>query len=773
MINVSFKKGILMTAFAGMLMVASLEARATIVGRVASAEDHEGLPGVQITYMLPDSTIAGRTSTDTEGHFIIDSHVIKDATITLSLTGYTGSVVTIGHDANDENIGDIYITPISTRLGEVTVEGERVLAKSNKFIVYPEESMLRTAPSVTDVLANMTLPGLLVSPFGNAVTIYGKNVIYKVDGIVRQPQDVMALNPTSIMRIDYFDRPTGRYMDNDTGGIIEITLKPRLSGGSLFEQVEEGAPVIDGYNITALTYNNRRSQFRLNYRLDWLRDNNGIWEETTHYLNKNRPATQHKFSDHNSWHEYANEIRASYTLDMDHDAALDITSTMKWDNEIRHRPAITTTTASPETPEEKYIESQRDHAVTTDFGAGISYTRNISTPERTFNAKIEYFSSVEKTKNFIKQPDEIFNNTAKSTPQVVRAETEWNFPAGKVNMNAGISEIYLFSDVTHKSTTFQRSSLHNNTLYSYIGVNGKIGSKWTYDAIGAVKYYSFRGSGRRSDDVFPKGQLDITYIPSSGFRITAEASYTQVLTSIYDRADYFTITDGLNAECGNPNLKNAQVASFCIMPSFYKGPWGITSFGTIERYRNARASNVRFEDPYYVKQLINMRHWDWIIGNIQLSYNLKPHRNMSIRFYGEYDMRHSLAQMPEGPSVKATHISERLGSSFNCNAWSAMVEWRSKSYSSDGYEHGEGPAMLLLKASYSYRNIILGVRGTFDLKKDRISKTFYRNAAIDRESWNGIQNGESRISLNFTYKLSFGRRGDGRDPQLTFDADKL
>lgn len=752
-------------------MVAALGAGATVGGRAVSAEDQEGIPGVQITYLLPDSTIAGRTVSDQDGRFLIDARGFKNACLRLTLTGYDGVSVTLGHDNDDEDVGEVWLTPVATRLGEVTVEGQRIVTKSNKFIIYPDDSELNTASTVADVLANITLPGLKVNAFENTVSIYNKSAVYKINGVERSWQDVMALNPSTIMRIDYMDRPTGRYMGSDAGGMIEITLKPATNGGSLFQQIREETTMLNGYNTTALTYINRRSEFRLNYGLNWMRNDNGIWGESTDYLNSGRPATQYKSDNNTSAHNYVNNINASYTLGLNHDAVIDVTGGVKWDNDITHHPDIATITATPGSPEEEYHESQRNHWVMTDFGAGVSYTRNLSTPERLISAKIEYSGTVEHKKNFLSQPDAVFNTSSRSTPSVITAELDWNFPVGKINMNAGISEKYLFSEVTHTGTAYERSSPRNNTLYPYVGIEGRIGKKWSYNAIGALKYYSFRENGTKSDEVFPAGYMNLTYMPSTELRIELDAKYSQYLTALSERTDYFSINDGLNATRGNPNLKNLEWAQILLCSIYYKNPWSVNGFVSINRYWNPRVLNVTFENPYYVTQQICISHWDWITGHVQFAYTLKPVKDMTMNFSGEGFVSHRSVCLPE-KTDKSMEYDANAGYYFNYKSWSLAAKWESKFIFNRGYKRTERPSTIYMMGSWAYRNIVLGAYATFKLKRDISEETFFHNSAIDRYTWSGIDGGQSRIAISFTYKLSIGRKGDGRNPHSTLGADK-
>lgn len=109
---------------------------------------------------------------------------------------------------------------------------------------------------------------------------------------------------------------------------------------------------------------------------------------------------------------------------------------------------------------------------------------------------------------------------------------------------------------------------------------------------------------------------------------------------------------------------------------------------------------------------------------------------------------------------------------FNYKSWSLSAKWESKFIFNRGYKRTERPSAIYLTGSWAYRNIVLGAYATFKLKRDIYEESFFRNPAIDRYTWSGIDGGESRIALSFTYKLSVGRKGDGRNPQSTLGADK-
>lgn len=92
-----------------------LQDKRTITGRVVSAEDEEGLPGVNV--VLKGSTHG--TVSDVEGNYSIDVPAAEDVVLVYSSVGYISEEVT----ATDKNEMIVAIEPDITTLSEIVVIG--------------------------------------------------------------------------------------------------------------------------------------------------------------------------------------------------------------------------------------------------------------------------------------------------------------------------------------------------------------------------------------------------------------------------------------------------------------------------------------------------------------------------------------------------------------------------------------------------------------------------------------------------------------------------
>lgn len=92
----------------------------------------------------------------------------------------------------------------------------------------------------------------MVNPLDNSVTVPGgDNIELRINGVTVSLNEVMALNPSDITKIEYHDNPGFRY--NNAGAVIDYITRKRESGGNISVYLSN-APFI-GYNENSFKTN--------------------------------------------------------------------------------------------------------------------------------------------------------------------------------------------------------------------------------------------------------------------------------------------------------------------------------------------------------------------------------------------------------------------------------------------------------------------------------------------------------------------------------------
>lgn len=203
----------------------------TVSGRVTSADDGSGLPGVNV--VLKGTTVG--TTTDFDGKYTLDLPD-ADGTLVFSYIGYLAQEVAV---AGRTTI-DIALAPDLKQLQEVVVVGYGTQKKESLTgavaTVEPENIVKRPLSNTRLALQGMA-PGLTVQDVGGSpggedvrVSVRGTgnlnfpNPLYVIDGI---PQDFSRVDPNDIASITVLKDAAASaiYGSRAANGVILITTK--------------------------------------------------------------------------------------------------------------------------------------------------------------------------------------------------------------------------------------------------------------------------------------------------------------------------------------------------------------------------------------------------------------------------------------------------------------------------------------------------------------------------------------------------------------------
>ncbi len=752
------------------------EAYGVIHGTVAD-ESEESLAGVEIRYFSPDSALVGISTTDPSGRFELSTMAAKGYYLTFTLTGYNPAQLKFSRDDEHIDVGMIYMRPTTNRLGEVTVRGERIITRSDKYIAYPDENSLKHSTSSLDLLSRMSLPGLEVDIVQRSASIYGTGVIYKINGVTSSLDQVLALSPRNIARVDYTDVPTAKYLNDGIGGIIEIWLTQRETGGSVYQNIGEDVTSLGGDNMTSLTYFSGKSSFRLNYSATWTRHNDIRFKSTETFLDNANPAFISRECDQDNPsknHIYYNKFIGSYTLDINPDNLIDISAGIDWSNNIYDNPGAEYSKTIGQMPPITATEDINSHTSQLNYSAKINYIRNASRPERTIDASIE-FGGTDSKYDYNSQlslpGSERFYNLTKSSPRVLDAALQWNFPVKSLVMAVGADNYYAWSSNRYSGTWSGSSSLSANTLNVYYSLSGNIGKKLNYSIQAGLKYYSFHDGNENSDDVKGNYMGILNYTPFTGFRSSFSANYYNMFLGLGSRDDYFRINDDMTASKGNPALKNPSLISLRLNNTYNKGPWSAYLSFQWSRGINEAMTNVTYEAPYYVYQYISVPHSDIFHYRGGLTYTWNPRKDLSLRSSGTFVVMDSDFDMPEGKE-SATYFYGTVRVDLSYKAFNLGAVYYAPGKSIRGYNRSESESVTALFASYTWRNATFVLQLThpfYDYGSRQVSH--FSNNALHSYSFSGDRDLANRVNLRFQYQLDFGKKRSIRQPSLNIGAD--
>lgn len=236
-----------------------------LIGRLI---DNHNLPvefaNIQLLNPKDSSFLCGGVS-NANGDFVIPCQQ-KQALMKVSFVGYK----TICKLVSIARIGNVRMQANSFLLKGVTVEAARVVEKVDRQIIFPTKEQVKTASNGYDLLDNLSLPTIIVNRAERKVlSLKGGDVQIRINDVKASMQDVLALQPDEVTKVEFINVPGLKYGDSNLDAVINYQVRRRyagyVGGVSTMQGTKAGFNNSDGY----FKYNVKKSEFSINYSFSY------------------------------------------------------------------------------------------------------------------------------------------------------------------------------------------------------------------------------------------------------------------------------------------------------------------------------------------------------------------------------------------------------------------------------------------------------------------------------------------------------------------------
>lgn len=236
-----------------------------LIGRLI---DNHNLPvefaNIQLLNPKDSSFLCGGVS-NANGDFVIPCQQ-KQVFMKVSFVGYK----TICKLVPIARIGNVRMQANSYLLKGVTVEAARVVEKVDRQIIFPTKEQVKTASNGYDLLDNLSLPTIIVNRAERKVlSLKGGDVQIRINDVKASMQDVLALQPDEVTKVEFINVPGLKYGDSNLDAVINYQVRRRyagyVSGVSTMQGTKAGFNNSDGY----FKYNVKKSEFSINYSFSY------------------------------------------------------------------------------------------------------------------------------------------------------------------------------------------------------------------------------------------------------------------------------------------------------------------------------------------------------------------------------------------------------------------------------------------------------------------------------------------------------------------------
>lgn len=592
----------------------------TIKGIVLSSDDSTPITGANCRLMSDGKLITGTTANN-NGAFSLETDVKSVLNLEISMTGFSATNIIIESGSKDLNIGTVYLDEGVT-LNELTVTGNSVIKSKGRTIIYPSVSDVRSSATTLSLFQKLPLAGLQANPILRNFSVDGGNPVILINGVPSSVDDVNALQPKDIEKIEYSRFTPARYADSGKSGFINITLKQRNDGGQVYAW---GRSAVNTAFVDAdvrASYHQGPSQFTLQYHPSW-RNYQKVYDNTSESYIGDDFRVNLEQHDRNPFNYHFHALKLKYDFSPS-------TKTL----------FSATLSATPNFNKRRIIA----HTIDSELG---TYDNNNLSTSKDFTPSLDLFLRQE------------FNEKNSLEAQVVgtlsssdyRRDNNYIFSDGSEDsyiMNVDsrrrslISEIsynHIFSERTSLSAGFQNTVssssntyldsdykplLTENNNYAYVRLGQSVGRFYFALATGA-KLFWVKNDLNKRNFIRNLSSAQIFWNINNSWNLQASFRYSPTIPSLTALTDYPQQTTPYLISNGNPDLKVAE--------NFY---YSISADYTYKKFQASFQTSYSNTNNNVINNIIYMGNRLFLTQSVNAKYRRTFQNNLNLRISNIY-----------------------------------------------------------------------------------------------------------------------------------------
>lgn len=146
-------------------------------------------------------------------------------------------------------------------LNEIVVQAPKVIRKADMDVYFPSRSAVENSRNGMQLLTNLMIPSLTVIDALGTIQAAGQSVQVRINGREATTEQVKALLPETVKRVEWIDNPGLRY--NGANYVLNFIVANPTLGGSLQTEGRQALNMAWGDYFADAKFNNGYSQFEI------------------------------------------------------------------------------------------------------------------------------------------------------------------------------------------------------------------------------------------------------------------------------------------------------------------------------------------------------------------------------------------------------------------------------------------------------------------------------------------------------------------------------
>ena len=636
-------------------------------------------------------------------------------------------------------------------LQEVTVKGSKVVQRVDGQTIYPTRQQLESSTNGYSLLSKLTLPHLRIDPVMHTITALSNlgNVQVRINGIMASKEDLLALDMKAVQHIDYIDNPGVRYGEG-IAYVVNIIVKKPVSGYDIGADLTNTLTAVNGDETFYGKFNYGKSEFGVNYSLDYQNfKGTGYEEQATYELESGEKRSilrqqldgQNKSLNHNIQLTYSLSD-SNYVFQSKLSASRDIQPHRLWSKFDSFEDHSSSRTSSPALDLYFHRDFKRHQSLTAN--AVATYIKTDSHAEHNEGGNYAY------------------NVTGKTYSLWTEAVYENRLKPFTLSLGAQYGQKY-FNNV-YSGDANADNAMRSSTLYFFGQLKGRLGKLGYMGGLGVSTRY-YRQAEWNDRFLLFRPKLTVAYPLARNLRAKYDLEVSQHVSQIALVSDVSIKQNAMETLVGNPEITPNRVTSHDLRLTYstprimseLQGYWRLNANCNMEKYTRKDGhffqtqTNVGNECSFFFIQSYN--RWEAIPEHLSITLY-----GGIYRFYNFTDnYRHTYTAFNGGASVEA-YLGRWTLTAYADNGWNFM----------EGEHRGHQAPTWYLTASYQLKNITFSLYAQHPFcARPLTNKTEVLSRYIHKDITQHSRDLGNMLTLNITWHLSSGRKY--RDIQRTMN----
>lgn len=728
-----------------------------IEGLIRDAKSREVCELVNIVLLSEDSVFVKGTTSNMDGRFSLENVAAGDYKITLSSIGYTSQTIELSGLNANHSLDNIFMEEDAIALSDVTISASNTSSYSDKKVVFPSERQVKASTNGVNLLQQLMLPKVQVNPLFNEVSLPGGGELqFRINGAKVELNEIKALQPSEIIKIEFHDNPGLRYGNAEV--VLDYIVRRPETGGSFNVDMSDAFNLpMWGNNSISGKVNHKKSEWSASFSNNH-RDFDEVSRDNEELFTFPNGSTLNRVEQGESgafkarW-QYLN---TTYSF-MDADKRM-FNATFRYGSDHWPHKDFTGYLYNVADPSDRVymIDNTGDKSYRPSLD--LYYQESLKNNQTlvfnfvgTYN-KSRFNRFYQESRDGIVLTD--VNNQVDGKRYSMIAEGIYEKKLGVNRISAGIRHSQSNTDNKYLNGKNYETEMSQSGTYAYGEFRGKI-KKLDYTiGIGVTRSWLKQEGEDSYEDYTFNPRFSLHYnLPGKSF-IRLNGSINNSNPSLSNLSAIEQTIDSLQIQRGNPNLKPYNSYSLALTYEFQKDIFYANLWGYYEYQPKAIMDEKFWEGDKIIQTWNNQKDWQRLSG--RATFRVGPIRDIlqftatgGVNHYisNGHTYSHTYTNWYGNAHMTATYKKFMLGLGIETN-WNWFY----------GETLSGGENIHYIKLQYTHKNASLAI-GAFN--------PFVNNFKTEEENWsqyasfqkkNYIGESSRMFLAQFTYNFSFGRK---------------